>query len=314
VPWSPVLTELPTTLERKNIVPKDKFAEHLERAERNRVLNTLFRLGFHQQDIPALTGYSHSIVRRTFAGLRKTFGSGSSEPPHQLFARQLSVYVSMANPDKIYLSKDDAIVMRALERHLGILRLNHEAELIASGIKLQCFPADYPFERKLLNDVLQDPDPNMKDVEHLSGRRLVVEYVGYLNAVGDPMPQRRDLLTAMQAWALRKYRNEFRLQMFPVCLDLIERVLGILSARKREVIHKRYGLIDGKPLTVEQCAAKMNIRPSDVRRYERKALADLRKPENRRRLKWLVEEPRLIFASLVNRVMNGIENATIVAA
>lgn len=288
----------------------DRFAKHQEIVERNRTLDSLFRMGISLQDAAVVTGYSHTMIKRTFAALggKKRFNGG--EPRHELFDRQLWIWGLLADPKKTDKSPEDSMTLEALEYVLKVEQIAQQADLIVSAIKLLSFPPDYSNEHKLLEDIIQPWDIEGKDVKNLSGRRLLREYVDFARAVHEPMPDREQLLTSMQVWAFRKYASEFRPQL-QNSRGFIFRVLGILSSRKRQVICLRYGLMTeylagflvSKPVSVEECAIALKIRPSDVRQYERKALADLRKPENKKRLDFFLRDPRNMLGNEIGRLL-----------
>jgi RNA polymerase nonessential primary-like sigma factor len=57
----------------------------------------------------------------------------------------------------------------------------------------------------------------------------------------------------------------------------LDRLMGDLSLQQRQVIALRFGLEDGKPLTLAKIGEKLNISRERVRQIEREALAKLRK-------------------------------------
>jgi RNA polymerase sigma factor (sigma-70 family) len=64
----------------------------------------------------------------------------------------------------------------------------------------------------------------------------------------------------------------------------IEDVLAFLDLRERTVVKMRYGLHDGRPLTLEKCGARLKISRERVRQMESRALIRLR---NMPRCQWL---------------------------
>jgi len=64
----------------------------------------------------------------------------------------------------------------------------------------------------------------------------------------------------------------------------IEKALKSLTEREKDVIYRRFGLNDGKPMTLEEIGNLLNITRERVRQIENKALKKLRRLSNRKRL------------------------------
>jgi RNA polymerase sigma factor (sigma-70 family) len=58
----------------------------------------------------------------------------------------------------------------------------------------------------------------------------------------------------------------------------VERLLGALGEREREILRLRYGLDRGEPRTLEEVGAELNLTRERIRQIERSALAKLRHP------------------------------------
>jgi RNA polymerase sigma factor (sigma-70 family) len=58
----------------------------------------------------------------------------------------------------------------------------------------------------------------------------------------------------------------------------IERLLGSLGERERQILRLRYGLDRGEPRTLEEVGAELNLTRERIRQIERAALAKLRRP------------------------------------
>lgn len=71
--------------------------------------------------------------------------------------------------------------------------------------------------------------------------------------------------------------------------DQIRSALGILSERERQVLEKRYGLLDGVDLTLEEVGRYMGVTRERVRQIEAKALRKLRHPTRSRQLRDYLE-------------------------
>jgi RNA polymerase sigma factor (sigma-70 family) len=58
----------------------------------------------------------------------------------------------------------------------------------------------------------------------------------------------------------------------------VERLLGSLGERERQILRLRYGLDRGEPRTLEEVGAELNLTRERIRQIERNALAKLRRP------------------------------------
>jgi RNA polymerase primary sigma factor len=69
----------------------------------------------------------------------------------------------------------------------------------------------------------------------------------------------------------------------------VESVLDTLNARERRVLQLRYGLIDGRPLTLEEVGKRLDVTRERIRQIEAKALRKLRHQSRSNRLKDFLE-------------------------
>lgn len=65
----------------------------------------------------------------------------------------------------------------------------------------------------------------------------------------------------------------------------IDTVLNTLTPRERRVIIMRFGLHDGKPMTLEQIGNELNVTRERIRQIEAKALRKLKHPSRSKRIK-----------------------------
>jgi RNA polymerase primary sigma factor len=71
--------------------------------------------------------------------------------------------------------------------------------------------------------------------------------------------------------------------------EQLQNVLETLSPREAEVIRLRYGLYNGRPLTLEEVGQRFNITRERIRQIEAKALRKLRHPSRARHLKGFLD-------------------------
>ena len=67
--------------------------------------------------------------------------------------------------------------------------------------------------------------------------------------------------------------------------EQIQAALGVLSPREREVLERRYGLIDGKAHTLEEVGREFRVTRERIRQIEARALRKLRHPSRSRQLR-----------------------------
>ncbi len=67
--------------------------------------------------------------------------------------------------------------------------------------------------------------------------------------------------------------------------EQLERVLGTLSDKEREILRYRYGLVDGTEYTLEQVGKMFNVTRERIRQIESKAIRKLRHPSRAKYLK-----------------------------
>jgi len=67
--------------------------------------------------------------------------------------------------------------------------------------------------------------------------------------------------------------------------EQIQAALGVLSTREREVLELRYGLVDGRPHTLEEVGRKFRVTRERIRQIEARALRKLRHPSRSRQLR-----------------------------
>ena len=62
-------------------------------------------------------------------------------------------------------------------------------------------------------------------------------------------------------------------------------VLETLTDRERKVLIRRFGLLDGKPKTLEEVGLEFNVTRERIRQIEAKALRKMRHPTRSKQLK-----------------------------
>jgi RNA polymerase primary sigma factor len=76
---------------------------------------------------------------------------------------------------------------------------------------------------------------------------------------------------------------------FLLLQEQLESVLHALSARERKVIQLRFGLVDGRPRTLEEVGLAFGVTRERIRQIESKALSKLRHPTRSQLLKDYLE-------------------------
>jgi RNA polymerase primary sigma factor len=76
---------------------------------------------------------------------------------------------------------------------------------------------------------------------------------------------------------------------YSILRDKMSEVLGSLTERERTVLIERFGLVDGKPKTLEEVGAHFKVTRERVRQIEAKALRKMRHPTRSRQLQSFLE-------------------------
>ncbi len=72
---------------------------------------------------------------------------------------------------------------------------------------------------------------------------------------------------------------------YSILKDKMSEVLSTLTDRERKVLIQRFGLLDGKPKTLEEVGIEFNVTRERIRQIEAKALRKMRHPTRSRQLK-----------------------------
>lgn len=72
---------------------------------------------------------------------------------------------------------------------------------------------------------------------------------------------------------------------YSILKDMMHEVLATLTERERKVLIQRFGLLDGKPKTLEEVGIEFNVTRERIRQIEAKALRKMRHPTRAKRLK-----------------------------
>src|SRR6267143_2667013 len=72
---------------------------------------------------------------------------------------------------------------------------------------------------------------------------------------------------------------------YSILKDKMNDVLDTLTDRERKVLTRRFGLLDGKPKTLEEVGLEFNVTRERIRQIEAKALRKMRHPIRSKQLK-----------------------------
>ena len=67
--------------------------------------------------------------------------------------------------------------------------------------------------------------------------------------------------------------------------EQLEEVLSTLTEREKQVLQMRFGLLDGKPHTLEEVGSEFEVTRERIRQIESKALRKLRHPSRSKKLR-----------------------------
>ena len=97
----------------------------------------------------------------------------------------------------------------------------------------------------------------------------------------------------------KKVPNPESETLYYMTCDKIDKILGTLSDREKQVIKLRYGLEDGHSRTLEEVGKKFNVTRERIRQIEMKAIKKLKHPSRRKQFTGLLElcEKRREFMS-----------------
>jgi RNA polymerase primary sigma factor len=86
---------------------------------------------------------------------------------------------------------------------------------------------------------------------------------------------------------------------YSILKDKMNEVLATLNDREKKVLIQRFGLIDGKPKTLEEVGVEFNVTRERIRQIEAKALRKMRHPVRAKQLKAFLDllEPERITSS-----------------
>lgn len=76
---------------------------------------------------------------------------------------------------------------------------------------------------------------------------------------------------------------------YAILKDKMNEVLSTLTDRERKVLIRRFGLLDGKPKTLEEVGLEFNVTRERIRQIEAKALRKMRHPTRSKQLKAFLE-------------------------
>jgi RNA polymerase primary sigma factor len=174
-------------------------------------------------------------------------------------------------------------ITRAIADQARTIRIPvHMVETINKLVRVQ---------RGLLQDLGREPLPEeIGKVMGISGdrvreiQRVSKEPVSLHTPIGEEEdPQLGDFIEDVDAVVPADAASFVLLQ------EQLETVLHTLSMREQKVIQLRFGLVDGRPLTLEEVGRSFGVTRERIRQIESKALSKLRHPSRSDRLRDYLE-------------------------
>ena len=80
---------------------------------------------------------------------------------------------------------------------------------------------------------------------------------------------------------------------YSILKDKMQEVLGSLTEREKRVLIQRFGLLDGKPKTLEEVGLEFNVTRERIRQIEAKALRKMRHPTRSKQLRAFLDVEEL---------------------
>jgi RNA polymerase primary sigma factor len=84
---------------------------------------------------------------------------------------------------------------------------------------------------------------------------------------------------------------------YSILKDKMHEVLSTLTERERKVLIQRFGLLDGKPKTLEEVGIEFNVTRERIRQIEAKALRKMRHPTRAKQLKAFINPADAVHAN-----------------
>ena len=87
------------------------------------------------------------------------------------------------------------------------------------------------------------------------------------------------------SWKIRVSESPAEATGYSILKDKMNEVLATLTDRERTVLIQRFGLLDGKPKTLEEVGVEFNVTRERIRQIEAKALRKMRHPTRSKQLR-----------------------------
>lgn len=121
---------------------------------------------------------------------------------------------------------------------------------------------------------------NNDEAKEYARRRITSLTIGNVSLDDEEMLE--ELITSGQLVDTHDYEEEV---LSTVSKEILEKMLDTLTEREADVLRVRYGLYDGKPKTLDECAKIFGVNRERIRQIENKAIRKLRHPSRAKNLK-----------------------------
>lgn len=269
------------------------MATQQELSVRREIEEKLFRYGLTQADVANALDIDTSSVANDLNKIGKvqvmfeTTNLTHSERRDKTFTFTFCKYIELIQ-QKTSTDDVDRGILKALEVYLDAKRIRSVIEGVISTIETMTNPVDplqYRPYRLLLTAIFGE-----KKTE-ISEKRFLVDH--YSDHCVVPLFVTRESLPAhFSNWAMSYYNDLVRMPLDqPVKIVADEVISTLPNERTQEIIRLRFGLLDGRPLTLNEIGIRYSLTSGRIQQIEARALRQLRHPERARRLRIFLQSP-----------------------